>query len=977
MRKLIISLLLILPAAFPGRAADDFYMQQAEIFSQGALYQGSLDMLSQYLPTARDNERARLLQVEAAVRSASPEAISLTRQFIDDFPLSPALPAVTMLHGDCLLDAGRPAEALTIYGSIHLSEVNSWQESELALHTAMAAMATAQPDVAEAALQLVTREPYYSQATIYRACIAYSNGNYQGTIDILGNLSPGSPTHATLATALKARAHYALADYQHALQEATEVLAADNSLAYNDMNRIAGEALVRLKRSDEALPYLETYVSQADEVPSQAWYYLGLARYENKQYQATCEALKHVTTGDQTMAQNALLVMGQALMAQGDYTAAIAPLRLAAATDADPALTEEALYNHAVATIEGGKMPFSNSIPMLEKFLKRYPKSRYAPEVAEYVAMGYINQDDYEGALRNLDAIPHPSADISRARQHVLYMLSVRDLQNGKYSQALDYLNKALAVKEGTPAMKAECLLLKGDALYRLKRYADSRQCYNTYLGLSDATAANKPLARYDRAYTLYALEQWKDAATGFEQAYNSQSLSTDVRADAASRAADSYYYLKNLTKAIDAYKRAALTEPSKADYPEYRRGVMLGLRGDNAQALEVLDGMIATFPSSPLVPEAMLDKADVLISLDRVAPAADTYRRVADNYPRTTHASRALLLLGALQAARLDASAAIDTYRELVLNYSPSADATAGANALKELAEQEGRLDEFLQLVNDNPSLVNLEPSELDRLAFNNATTARRLEDYLNRYPAGQHRPEAMLRLANMTATAGNHEEVIKWTDRLTADYPQSPLAGEALLLRADARYATGLIPEAREDYRLAATRTSGAPLLNRARLGILATARDLGDDNEVIEVADMLTASSSLGAGQMDEVLFAKAVALSHTDRPDEAAALWQQLSADPNTLTGAKSTYYLAQYQYDSGRYRDARTTVTRLTSSSTPHSYWLARGYILMSDLYHADGKDYEALEYLKSIRDNYPGTEPDIFSLIDQRIQELQ
>ena len=42
---------------------------------------------------------------------------------------------------------------------------------------------------------------------------------------------------------------------------------------------------------------------------------------------------------------------------------------------------------------------------------------------------------------------------------------------------------------------------------------------------------------------------------------------------------------------------------------------------------------------------------------------------------------------------------------------------------------------------------------------------------------------------------------------------------------------------------------------------------------------------------------------------------------------------------------------------------------------MSDIYSAQGKDFEAREYLEALRENYPGGETDIFMMIDARLNK--
>ena len=147
--------------------------------------------------------------------------------------------------------------------------------------------------------------------------------------------------------------------------------------------------------------------------------------------------------------------------------------------------------------------------------------------------------------------------------------------------------------------------------------------------------------------------------------------------------------------------------------------------------------------------------------------------------------------------------------------------------------------------------------------------------------------------------------------------------------------------------------------------------TARELGRDNDVLALADMLTESTE--ADIKAEATFAKALALANTGHPDQAATLWLSLADDPESLWGAKSACYLGQLYLDRQRTADAERMANAVIDSDTPHQYWLAKAFILISDVRRSQNNPFEADEYLRALRENYPGSETDIISDIESRL----
>ena len=100
-------------------------------------------------------------------------------------------------------------------------------------------------------------------------------------------------------------------------------------------------------------------------------------------------------------------------------------------------------------------------------------------------------------------------------------------------------------------------------------------------------------------------------------------------------------------------------------------------------------------------------------------------------------------------------------------------------------------------------------------------------------------------------------------------------------------------------------------------------------------------------------------------------------RDLAANTQSEAGAQAAYELAQMQYNNGEIDDAEDTLNALIESNTPHNYWLAKGFILLCDIFEYQGKTRDAIDYLKTLKTNYPGREGEIFNEIDTRLNKLQ
>ena len=80
-------------------------------------------------------------------------------------------------------------------------------------------------------------------------------------------------------------------------------------------------------------------------------------------------------------------------------------------------------------------------------------------------------------------------------------------------------------------------------------------------------------------------------------------------------------------------------------------------------------------------------------------------------------------------------------------------------------------------------------------------------------------------------------------------------------------------------------------------------------------------------------------------------------------------------MAQIYFDQGQTAKAEQEVLDYIEVSTPHAYWLARSFVLLSDVYVKMGRKLDAKQYLLSLQQNYQADD-DIAQMIETRLAKL-
>ncbi len=954
-------------------------------------FEGCLDQLTRLStlnPTASQEEKALYYRGLAAQGLGDDEALGLFRKFLETYPVSPLRADVMMSVGDYYFNRGNYPKALEEYARVNPLALTDDRTDDMTYRIAYSYMQLGELSTAAGMFRGLQGKPRYANAArFYLGYIAYTGQDYPLALQYFRSVDT-SREPGKAAPYYEAQINFAQGDYKRTLELSRSLIASGSVPQFTaECNRLAGESLYNLGQEEDALPYLWKYCAEAANPQPSAFYILGVSEYRKGNYDEAVKLLQQAISDNSAMGQSAYLFLGQAYLKRGDNNSALMAFENAYRRDFDREVRETAFYNYAVARMDGGRVPFGNSVALLESFLKEYPDSRYSADVQRYIVNGYMTDNDYESALAALDRIARPSAELVKAKQRVLLVLGSREYSSGKISQAITHLTQAKRIASADPSIARQCDLWLGDCYFTRGNYDEAATAYRDFLAaVPKSDTGNRALAYYDLGYTRFNQERYSDALTNFRDALallnaGNTGLPATLAADCHNRMADCHYYASDFAAAAEDYNKAYSLNPAAGDYALFQLAIMKGLRKDHAGKIESIDALVSRFPSSGLIPQALLEKAESQSAIGQTDRAVSTYRQLVGKYSNTAPGRNGYLQLAITYINRGDRSKGIETYKEVITKFPTSEEARIAADDLKQIYANDGRIADFVAFINTVPNAPRYEASELEKLAFqaaendyiNSGATAK-LTAYVNEYADGADRAQALYYLADAAWNEGKAAEAQTYAVQVLQKHPDAEVAEDAMLIKGAAESSLGKTEIANDTYRELEGRASGSNMLREARLGLLRTANDLGKYDEVVATADKLLSSTAASSSlDVNEIKFMRGMANDHLGNHSKADADWEELAKNLSDIYGAKSAYYLGASLLERGDLKKAHDVADRLISSDTPHQYWLARGFILYSDILRKQGKTFEADEYLKSLKSNYPGTEADIFQMIDSRL----
>jgi TolA-binding protein len=308
----------------------------------------------------------------------------------------------------------------------------------------------------------------------------------------------------------------------------------------------------------------------------------------------------------------------------------------------------------------------AKALAAFEEFRRRHPQDPLVPDASLAIASILRQQGEFDRAADLCEALAEDHPEHPRVSEALL-LLAECHYQQEDFSGAAEACARALAATSD-PELKSRLTYRMAMSLYREGAWAKARPLLESVVAESRASETFLP-ALHALGSGYFAAEQWLEAE---------RRMTDYLNAEPAGPLAD------------DALLKQGLARP--------RQG---------REAVESFDALIADYPASVHMPQALFERAQSLLALERSDEARPAFERVIQVAADSRFAQPSFERLGALAERAGDFTAAADWYARAGArggSASPAGGAFDRGRALLASADYQGALDALTSAINDSP---------------------------------------------------------------------------------------------------------------------------------------------------------------------------------------------------------------------------------------------------------------------------------
>ncbi len=892
-------------------------------------------------------------------------------EFLEEFPEHTKSRKMFFQLANQKFENRKYREALKFYDKVDFENISDKDIVQYYFRTGYAFMKTKQREKAIPAFREIIDIPsdYQEDALYYYSHLMFEDNKHDEALEGFMRIKD-SRKYKKIVPYYIIQSYFVKEQYQKVIDEAIPYLKIARSKHQTGLSGIIGESYYRLNDLANALPYLETYHSRTRNVISRENHYqLAYIYFHNEFYQKAMPLFEKAADANDALAQNAHYHLGMCYVKTDQKRFAINSFKKAYQYDFDENIKEDALYNYAKLAYENIDNPYSNAVEAMQQYIDSYPDTPRADEMYSYLMSIFLSTNDYKRALSSFDEIKIRNTKLNKAYQKIAFNRGIELFNDGRLNEAIQTFKLSLQ-QRFDQNLTALANFWIAESFYRQRKYAAAISFYNKFQGEQSAYGLKQhPQAYYGKGYSYFMQKKYNQAIVPFRN-YIIGTKNRDQRLmnDIYNRLGDCYFISKEYDKAIEFYDKAIRNGSVDADYAHYQQALANGGKGLYSRKVQILNELVRTFPKSTYADDARYEAGVTYLIMNNNEAAIKSFQNLTKYNPKSSYLPLALLKTGLIYYDLMQNQLALSTLKKVVDKYSGSNEAKQALTTIRNIYVEMNKVDDYLAYSRGiNSGMVNV--SEEDSLMYIAAenqymnsdweASRKSFAEYLTKFPNGGFTMNAHFYKADCDFRAKDYDQALQGYEFVLSK-PNNKFTESALfktsgiyLIRQNWTKALDLFVRLEQvaEYK---------DNLKNAYSGQMKCNYQLKNFREAIVAATKLLESKKLDMKHEVEARLIKAksaMSIGDFNLAKTEFFVVRQLS---QAVEGAEANYSLAWIAFNNNNLETSEQIILETAEKYSAYDYWVAKSFILLSDIYKAKKNIFQAKQTLMSIIDNYPG-----------------
>jgi len=821
------------------------------------------------------------------------------------------------------------------------------------------------------------KNDFYFPTNYYYGVCEYFTGNYNGAVASFEKVK-SADTYRSFVPYYLVQIYFAQSNYDKVISAGETSLKDTELQNRKEIVQLIGQSYFKKGNYEKALPNLEFYEQNTDKLTVEEFYQLGFTQYQLKKYTAAINNFRELHLIESQLGQMVNYYLADSYYRTGDMVSARAAFKKVSQMTYEKSMQEEATFNYGKLSAESGfEREAINTLLKIEK------KSKYFSQADTIINQLLENMSDYAAVIQIIESFDNPTDRAKRTYQKVALKYAMQLYNANQTSDALPIFDKA-------KKYNLEKLVLPQAAFWTNQihheqgNYKISIQGFETYFGLTNGLEGmpdeSSPMsAHYTQGYNYLLLKDYANAEKSFKNAIvgfnlhgnkvKNKDLLDIVWPDALVRAGDCLFKNRKYQDAMTLYDQAIQKKKGSALYATYQKAVIQGLTGEPYEKILTLKELIKIDPKSDYADDAMMQLGDTYFSLDNVDNAYVAYLDIINTYKNSPLKNGAYLKLGLIAYNKGDLNTAISQYKAIFQNNPSAKEAESALLGLQEIYINDlGKSEEYVSFVSSLPG-YKITESAADSLAYmvgairyNEGEYQKAVagfNNYLDKYPNGLNKIKAIY-------YRGESNTLLKKYDQSLDDYERLIQLGNSEFYVSALRKASLISYNYTQNFEKAYTYyhqyynlLTDEDEKYASALGALRSAFRIANNDGIKKYGEIVSTHKKADNEEKVSAYYYLGKTWLKEENLEKAKTSFTAIDDMVNTNQSAEARYLIAEILWKQNQPEKAETQCNIANDKNASYPFWIAKGLLLLSDIYVGRNDLFNARAALEAVLENFP------------------